>query len=107
MTDRELLTCVEDAIHTVLGVSRQDILPNAKLIGDLNAESIDFLDMSFELEKIVLSEVDFRELVKERNKKTPDAVSDFTVQEVADYLKFVADGRNAERSNGSGETGSR
>ncbi|MDQ2747791.1 MAG: phosphopantetheine-binding protein, partial [Acidobacteriota bacterium] len=34
-----------------LGVSRSEIKPQTSLVGDLEAESIDFLDIMFRLEK--------------------------------------------------------
>lgn len=42
---------VADALVQALGVSRSDITPETSLAGDLEAESIDFLDIVFRLEK--------------------------------------------------------
>jgi acyl carrier protein len=39
------------ALVEALGVDVQDIKPSATLIGDLGAESIDFLDIIFRLER--------------------------------------------------------
>ena len=46
ITDR-----VAQALVQALGVSRGDITPETSLVGDLEAESIDFLDVIFRLEK--------------------------------------------------------
>jgi acyl carrier protein len=42
---------VAQALVQALGVSRSDITPETSLVGDLEAESIDFLDVVFRLEK--------------------------------------------------------
>lgn len=42
---------VVEALVQALGASRADVTPGASLAGDLEAESIDFLDIVFRLEK--------------------------------------------------------
>ncbi len=42
---------VVEALVQALGASRSDVTPGASLAGDLEAESIDFLDIVFRLEK--------------------------------------------------------
>lgn len=42
---------VAAVLEEALGVDRDEITPEATLINDLGAESIDFLDISFQLEK--------------------------------------------------------
>jgi acyl carrier protein len=42
---------IAKALVEALGVDEQDIKPSATLIGDLGAESIDFLDITFRLER--------------------------------------------------------
>ena len=42
---------VADTIADALGVDVEDVKPNVSLIEDLDAESIDFLDMVFRLER--------------------------------------------------------
>ena len=44
---KKIKSCLVDA----LGVEEEDIKPDATLVGDLGAESIDFLDIVFRLEK--------------------------------------------------------
>ena len=43
---------VAEVLEEALGVDAEEITPEATLIGDLGAESIDFLDISFQLEKV-------------------------------------------------------
>lgn len=47
----ELFAKVREALVDALGVDDEDVVPTATLQGDLDAESIDFLDIVFRLEK--------------------------------------------------------
>ncbi len=51
MTREQIGDRVADALVQALGASRSDITPETSLAGDLEAESIDFLDIVFRLEK--------------------------------------------------------
>ena len=42
---------VQTALVDALGVDDEEVTPQARLVGDLGAESIDFLDIVFRLEK--------------------------------------------------------
>lgn len=47
----EVFTKVQAALTDALGVDDSDVTESATLVGDLGAESIDFLDIVFKLEK--------------------------------------------------------
>lgn len=47
----DVLEKVRETLVDALGVDDDEVTPEATLIGDLGAESIDFLDISFRLEK--------------------------------------------------------
>ncbi len=47
----EITTQVKEVLVDALGVDDDEVTSNAALIGDLGAESIDFLDIVFRLEK--------------------------------------------------------
>ncbi len=47
----EIFEKVKDVLVDALGVDDEDVTPTATLRGDLGAESIDFLDIVFRLEK--------------------------------------------------------
>lgn len=47
----EILEKVQETLVDALGVDDDEVTPTATLIGDLGAESIDFLDIVFRLEK--------------------------------------------------------
>lgn len=86
-SEEEIFAAVEAAIKTVLNPKGHDILPATKLTGELGAESIDFIDISCELEKQFDVELDFRKLSQERKAKTNGAAVDITVQDIVDHLK--------------------
>ena len=51
MTRNEIYEKVVNSLVQALGVSRSEITPETSLVSDLEAESIDFLDIMFRLEK--------------------------------------------------------
>lgn len=50
-TQEEVFSKVQEALVDALGVDNDEVTPEATLVGDLGAESIDFLDIVFRLEK--------------------------------------------------------
>lgn len=50
-TSEEVFGKVQSALVEALGVDDDEVTPEATIIGDLGAESIDFLDIVFRLEK--------------------------------------------------------
>lgn len=50
-TNEEVFEKVRDSLVEALGVDDDEVQPSATLVGDLGAESIDFLDIVFKLEK--------------------------------------------------------
>jgi acyl carrier protein len=92
LNDQELYSEVEKVICNVFRLSGSAVRPDTTLVGDLGAESIDFLDLGCDLEKIVDAEVDFRKLFQEKRAQSEgNGVLDVTVQEVVDYLKIQAE----------------
>jgi acyl carrier protein len=50
-TQEEVFEKIRTALVEALGVDDDEVIPEATLVGDLGAESIDFLDIVFRLEK--------------------------------------------------------
>lgn len=50
-SDDEIFEKVREALVDALGVDEEEVVPEATMVGDLGAESIDFLDIVFRLEK--------------------------------------------------------
>ena len=51
MSRDDVFRKVQGVLVDALGVDEEEVTPNATLMGDLGAESIDFLDIVFRLEK--------------------------------------------------------
>ena len=51
MNKDEIFAKVQEVLEEALGADADEITPSASLTGDLDAESIDFLDIVFRLEK--------------------------------------------------------
>lgn len=64
-TKEEVFEKVREALVEALGVDDDEVTPEATLVGDLGAESIDFLDIVFRLEKGFEIEIPRSELFPE------------------------------------------
>ena len=51
VSKEEVFSKVQAALVDALGVDEEEVTPEARLVGDLAAESIDFLDIVFRLER--------------------------------------------------------
>jgi len=66
MADKEeIFAKVQEALVDALGVEEDEVTPEATLQGDLDAESIDFLDIVFRLEKAFNIKIERGELFPE------------------------------------------
>lgn len=64
-TKDEVFAKVRTALTEALGVDDDEVVPEATMVGDLGAESIDFLDIVFRLEKSFGIEIPRSELFPE------------------------------------------
>jgi acyl carrier protein len=102
MTHDEVFAKVQTVLVDALGVDEEEVTPQATLTGDLNAESIDFLDIVFRLEKAFNIKISQGELFPDNVLQNPDYVKDGQVTDQgvavlkqrmphADFTKFDAD----------------
>ncbi|MFF0428487.1 acyl carrier protein [Streptomyces sp. NPDC004520] len=49
--DKDFGSIVQEAVADALGIDLEEVVPDATLLGDLDAESIDLLDVLFRIEK--------------------------------------------------------
>ncbi len=75
-TKDEVFESVQAALVDALGVDDDEVSPEATLVGDLGAESIDFLDIVFRLEKAFDIKIPRGELFPEDVFTNPDYVQD-------------------------------
>ena len=101
-TKEEVYEKVQAALVDALGVDDDEVSPDATLVGDLGAESIDFLDIVFRLEKSFDINIDRAEMFPEDiltnaeyvqdGKVTPAGVEELKQRmPFADLTKFEAD----------------
>ena len=64
-SQEDIFSKVQEALVDALGVESDEVTPEATLTGDLEAESIDFLDIVFRLEKAFDIEIPRSELFPE------------------------------------------
>ena len=97
----EVFAKVQEALVDALGVDEEDVTPEATIQGDLDAESIDYLDIVFRLEKAFDIEIPRSELFPEDILTNADYVRDGKVTDAgvaelkkrmpfADLTKFEA-----------------
>lgn len=73
---QEIFSKVQEALVEALGVDEEEVTPEATLQGDLGAESIDFLDIVFRLEKAFGIKIERGELFPEDILTNTDYVQD-------------------------------
>ena len=75
-SETEIFEKVREALVDALGVDDDEVTPEATLQGDLDAESIDFLDIVFRLEKAFDIKIERGELFPEDILTNTDYVED-------------------------------
>ena len=101
-TKEDIFEKVQAALVDALGVDDDEVTPEATLVGDLGAESIDFLDIVFRLEKSFDINIDRAEMFPEDiltnaeyvqdGKVTPAGIAELKKRMAfADLSKFEAD----------------
>lgn len=76
MTEAEVFEKVREVLENALAVDEDEVTPEAKLTEDLGAESIDFLDIVFQLEKAFGIKIDQKEMFPEDVLNDDDYVKD-------------------------------
>jgi len=110
VTKDEVYQKVQTALVDALGVDEEEVTPQATMVGDLGAESIDFLDIVFKLEKAFGIEIPRKELSPEDILTNADFVQDGKVTAAGiselkrrmpfvDFAKFESNPQVREFSN--------
>jgi acyl carrier protein len=81
-TKDEIYDKIKSALVEALGVEDDEVTPEATLVGDLGAESIDFLDIVFRLEKAFAIKIPRGELFPEDVLTDPKYVQDGRVTDL-------------------------
>src|SRR3989339_1737065 len=83
MSRDEIFQEVQEVLVDALGVDEDEVTPEATLMGDLGAESIDFLDIVFRLEKALSLKISREEL--------------FPIESLMSNQDYVSDGKLTEK----------
>ena len=75
-TEDDVFGKVREVLEDALGVDEDEVTSEAKLVEDLGAESIDFLDIAFRLEKAFGIKIEQSELFPESVLNDPTYVQD-------------------------------
>ncbi|QKK09568.1 MAG: acyl carrier protein [Planctomycetota bacterium] len=81
MNRDEIFEKVREVLVEALGVDDDEVTPEASLAADLGAESIDFLDIVFQLEQAFGFKIEQGELFPENVTQDPEFVKDGLVTE--------------------------
>ena len=76
ITEQEIFEKVQETLVDALGVDDDEVTPEVTLTGDLGAESIDFLDIVFRLEKAFDIKIPRGELFPDNILNNPEFVAD-------------------------------
>ncbi len=74
MTETEIFAKVQETLVDALGVDDDEVTPQATISGDLGAESIDYLDIVFRLEKMFNIKIPRGELFPDNILNNPEFV---------------------------------
>jgi len=99
--ETEILETLSEIIKEALQVDSESITPAATIFSDLEAESIDVLDIRFRLEHTYNIKIDQTAMMKSlgRNLSTEELDRKFTVGWIVGYLKKLLD-KSCEDSDG-------
>jgi len=76
MTESEVFEKVKETLVEALSVDEDEVTPDAAITGDLGAESIDYLDIVFRLEKAFNIKIPKGELFPDNVLNNPELVKD-------------------------------
>lgn len=85
--DQELAKKVIGAVASALRMDPSEITLDTFFVKDLNTESIDFLDIGFEIEKAVGKEILFREVVQQARARHGSSSLDFQIRDVMEFIR--------------------
>ncbi|MFA6037962.1 MAG: acyl carrier protein [Legionellales bacterium] len=82
---------VVDIINKISGVDKSAVTLDSNLISDLKIDSLDFLDITYEIDKKYNINIPVEEWVEEANSQTEDAKLMFTLRHFLDRVQKLID----------------
>ena len=86
LSEKELFDKIEESIRVVLNAPEVQIKKESMFKADLDAESSDFLDISYEIEQRTGIALDFNEAMHYITEKKGADITDISVGDVFDYI---------------------
>ncbi len=86
LTDTELFDHVRNSIGTALGADSAELTPETRLFGELGVDSVDLLDISYEIERLTGCELELAEMLRQQDGVTQPG-RDVTLAQLVDLLK--------------------
>ncbi len=86
MKTEEIFKHVEESVREVLNTDEGEIKKESKIITELGAESIDFLDIACELEQAIDYEIDFKDVLSSVQKVKGDD-AEMTIADIVNYIE--------------------
>lgn len=85
----QILSSVRQTLAAVLAVPVDSIRPESRVLLDLNAESLDLLDLRFRLEELFAIRIEQRELAQAFGSglTKEEFAERFTLQSLSDYVR--------------------
>ncbi|MGZ3650775.1 MAG: acyl carrier protein [Bdellovibrionota bacterium] len=91
----DLLHLVIDSVVAALNCPSESVGASSRLVQDLGAESIDMLDISFELEQRLGRELNFLEIIRFAQKRNSSGAREVSVGDIVGYLEeLISGGKN-------------
>ena len=97
ISEKELFDKVAEAVRTVLNTDEGEIKKESMFKADLDAESIDYLDISYEIEQRTGVELDFTEALQYITDRKGSDITDISVQDVLDYMMHAIKEKEKEK----------
>ncbi|TLU87616.1 MAG: acyl carrier protein [Chlorobium sp.] len=89
ISENELFEKIEEAVRTVLNTEKGEITKSSMFKADLHAESIDYLDISYEIEQRTGIELDFTDALQYVTEKNSSEITDISMRDMLDYMMHV------------------
>lgn len=86
-TETELLAHVKESISVALGADPDSLHAGTKLFAELGVDSVDLLDIAYEIERLTGCELEVQQLIQTDEGGTPKAGADLTLDAIVAFLR--------------------
>lgn len=86
-TEAELLAHVKESIGIALGSEVDQLTPQTRLFEDLGVDSVDLLDITYEIERLTGCELEVSDLFGGDDQGTPQPGREFSLGDLVRLLK--------------------